>query len=220
MFKSIFTIGLEFAYRIEDPDFQQQQNCKAGGDRVWKKVNGNPTQIWIGDIYEIKNGKVLCHVFAGDKMVATFEPASTIACIINGNPYLKKSYEMAETAYAGLFGGGRTSLTLLGFGMIAGLYIGIRLRKSPRGGYMFFYKNPYRQFLGITIIAALFIATTPEICYADPPTYDPVFYYYHSDHLGSSQVMTDRDGYLVQHYPDISGFGVRQRGAQKQYRGL
>ncbi len=32
------------------------------------------------------------------------------------------------------------------------------------------------------------------------PDYDPVFYYYHSDHLGSSEVMIDRDGDPVQHY--------------------
>ncbi|MFA7486097.1 MAG: hypothetical protein WCZ89_08740, partial [Phycisphaerae bacterium] len=32
------------------------------------------------------------------------------------------------------------------------------------------------------------------------------FSYYHSGHLGSSEIMTDRDGNLVQHYPDVSGF--------------
>jgi hypothetical protein len=59
------------------------------------------------------------------------------------------------------------------------------------------------------ILVSVFIACTPEICYADvgEPDYDPVFYYYHSDHLGSSEIMTDRDGDLVQHYPDTSGFG-------------
>ena len=46
------------------------------------------------------------------------------------------------------------------------------------------------------------------MAYAGTPIYDdPVFYYYHSDHLGSSNIMTDADGDLVQHYPDISGFG-------------
>jgi len=47
-----------------------------------------------------------------------------------------------------------------------------------------------------------------EITYVDTPIYDdPIFYYYHSDHLGSSNIMTDREGDLVQHYPDTSGFG-------------
>lgn len=35
---------------------------------------------------------------------------------------------------------------------------------------------------------------------ADTPDYDPVFYYYHSDHLGSSTIMTDRQGDIVQQY--------------------
>ncbi|MFA5252665.1 MAG: hypothetical protein WC454_08800 [Phycisphaerae bacterium] len=39
------------------------------------------------------------------------------------------------------------------------------------------------------------------MAYAGTPVYDnPVFYYYHSDHLGSSNIMTDADGDLVQHY--------------------
>jgi uncharacterized protein RhaS with RHS repeats len=37
-------------------------------------------------------------------------------------------------------------------------------------------------------------------CYADGPAYDPVFYYYHTDNLGSSSVMTNRDGLIVQQY--------------------
>ncbi len=40
----------------------------------------------------------------------------------------------------------------------------------------------------------------PAGAYAGTPTYDPVFYYYHPDHLGSAQLMTDRAGEVVQHY--------------------
>jgi RHS repeat-associated protein len=48
----------------------------------------------------------------------------------------------------------------------------------------------------------------PTAAYAGPgtPDYDPVFYYYHPDHLGSSQLMTDRDGDVVQQY-GYSPFG-------------
>ncbi len=65
-----------------------------------------------------------------------------------------------------------------------------------------FYRNPYRQVTGMIILVSVFIAGSPEICYAGVgvPDYDPVFYYYHSDHLGSSEIMTDREGDLVQHY--------------------
>lgn len=37
-------------------------------------------------------------------------------------------------------------------------------------------------------------------------SYTPVFYYHYGDHLGSSNVMTDRAGVLVQHY-EYSAFG-------------
>ena len=67
------------------------------------------------------------------------------------------------------------------------------------------------------------IATNPALCHADSPTYDPVFYYYHTDHLGSSSLMTDRDGQIVQQYGytafgkeryknNSSAFSVSNRG--------
>jgi hypothetical protein len=109
-----------------------------------------------------------------------------------------------------MFGGGRAPLTVLGFGILAGIYFGIRLRRDEHGGYLFFYRSPYRQFFSLVIIASVFVASAPEMAYAGTPVYDdPIFYYYHSDHLGSSNIMTDADGDLVQHYgyPNISGFG-------------
>ncbi len=39
-----------------------------------------------------------------------------------------------------------------------------------------------------------------------PVTPLPDFYYYHSNHLGSSSIMTDRDGNVVRHY-EYSPFG-------------
>jgi hypothetical protein len=100
-------------------------------------------------------------------------------------------------------------------GIVFGLYYGLRRRKNIHGGYMLFYRNLYRQITGMIILVSVFIACTPEICYAGvgEPDYDPVFYYYHSDHLGSSEIMTDRDGDLVQHYsyPGVSQFGNSQR---------
>jgi RHS repeat-associated protein len=51
-----------------------------GGARLWKRVNQNPTniQVWIGNIYEEKAGKVLFHVFAGSQQVCTFETNSPL----------------------------------------------------------------------------------------------------------------------------------------------
>jgi RHS repeat-associated protein len=93
----------------------------ADGARLWEKSGTNTLQVWIGDAYEERDGKVLFHISAAGKRVCTFEPAA----------------------------GGMT-------------------------GY-----NPTNQ----------------------------QFYYYHSDYLGSSSVMTDRTGTnAVQHY-EYSAFG-------------
>ena len=40
---------------------------------MWRRGT-NGYSIWIGGIYEINSGKVLCHVMAGGKLIATFEP--------------------------------------------------------------------------------------------------------------------------------------------------
>jgi RHS repeat-associated protein len=52
----------------------------ADGARVWKRINQNPTnvQVWIGNLYEEKGGKVLYHVFAGGEQVCTFETNSPL----------------------------------------------------------------------------------------------------------------------------------------------
>jgi len=49
---------------------------------------------------------------------------------------------------------------------------------------MLFYRNPYHKVTGMIILVSAFVACTPQICYAGvgEPDYDPVFYYYHSDH--------------------------------------
>jgi RHS repeat-associated protein len=50
------------------------------GARLWKRIDQNPTniQIWIGDIYEQKNGKTLFHVFADGQQICTFEATSPL----------------------------------------------------------------------------------------------------------------------------------------------
>jgi RHS repeat-associated protein len=52
----------------------------AAGARLWKWNNQNPTnlQVWIGNYYEEKGGKVLFHIFANGQQVCTFETNSAI----------------------------------------------------------------------------------------------------------------------------------------------
>jgi len=48
----------------------------AGGERLWESSGTNSLQVWIGDFYEERGGKVLYHVLAGGHRVCTFEPAA------------------------------------------------------------------------------------------------------------------------------------------------
>jgi RHS repeat-associated protein len=52
----------------------------ADGTRLWKWSNQatNPSQVWIGNIYEEKGGKTLFHVFAGSEQICTFETNSPL----------------------------------------------------------------------------------------------------------------------------------------------
>ena len=52
----------------------------ADGARLWKRIDQSATnvQVWIGDNYEEKGGKILYHVFAGGQQVCTFEPGSAL----------------------------------------------------------------------------------------------------------------------------------------------
>jgi len=52
----------------------------ADGARLWKRINQNHTnvQVWIGNLYEEKGGKVFYHVFAGGEQVCTFETNSVL----------------------------------------------------------------------------------------------------------------------------------------------
>ncbi|MGA2280262.1 MAG: toxin TcdB middle/N-terminal domain-containing protein [Verrucomicrobiota bacterium] len=64
--------------------------------RLWKWNNQNPTnlQVWIGDNYEEKGGKILFHVFAGGQQVCTFEPGSALA--VSGGDTNKVGYYYSQ----------------------------------------------------------------------------------------------------------------------------
>ena len=61
--------------------FSDEFGYAANGARLWKRIDQNPTnvQVWIGNIYEEKGGKVLYHVFAGSQQVCTFETNSPLS---------------------------------------------------------------------------------------------------------------------------------------------
>jgi len=52
----------------------------ADGTRLWKRVDQSATnvQVWIGNTYEEKGGKMLFHVYAGGQLVCTFETNSAL----------------------------------------------------------------------------------------------------------------------------------------------
>jgi YD repeat-containing protein len=82
----------------------------AGGSRIWKKVNGQVTGLWIGSLYEEKNGEILCHVYAGGRFVASFEPASGFACFIQDHPFFAAIWNFGDGVATALFGNGRAPI--------------------------------------------------------------------------------------------------------------
>jgi RHS repeat-associated protein len=193
-----------------------QFGYSAGGARLWKKVNSQITNLWIGSLYEEKNGKILCHVYAGGQLVATFEPQGGFACVIENNRYFAALWHTSGRAFKALFGGGHMPVTVMWAAALTGIVLGLRYNRRKlfdRYGLQVHYglpafggTDPWRQMVLLTLAAAVFLSSNPQAAYAGTPVYDPVFYYYHPDHLGSSQLMTDRDGDVVQQY-GYSPFG-------------
>lgn len=176
------------------------------GERLWR--NGtNGYSIWIGGIYEINKGKVLCHVMAGGKRITTFEPQC-------GGPWAKvmgeKNWYVASTHLRAFmdwpFQHGRAQMTLFAstwVGIFAiCLAAGFRARSNTKVSYKLRRRGLlYKQAVTFASLAAFLWTTTGKV---EAATYSPVFYYYHADNLGSTTVMTDRSGSLVQHY----GYGT------------
>ena len=49
----------------------------ADGARLWEQSGTNALQVWVGDNYEEKQGLTLYHVYAGGRLVATFDKSRT-----------------------------------------------------------------------------------------------------------------------------------------------
>ncbi|MBI3852883.1 MAG: hypothetical protein HY298_21725 [Verrucomicrobia bacterium] len=198
-----------------------------GGTRLWKGSTNGYT-IWIAGIFEIKDNKQLCHVFAGGRRIATFEPQSGFAWSIQKRPWLAATSAFLTRTSNWPFQEGRTPWTLLVGTLLGILGVCVAARRQlptskrprrklhpflgERAGVRAFVSilkpRPLcEQFVSLLVIIALVMATTETNVQAQ--VYDPVFYYYHPDHLGSSSVMTDRQGNRVEHY-EYSGFGREQ----------
>ncbi len=50
----------------------------ADGMRLWKQGVTNTLQVWIGGNYEEKDGKILYHISAGDRLVCTFDASNSV----------------------------------------------------------------------------------------------------------------------------------------------
>jgi RHS repeat-associated protein len=77
-----------------------------------------------------------------------------------------------------------------------------------------FLQPLWHQALSVLLIVAMVLATTNTDVHAAIP--NPIFYYHVGDHLGSSNLVTDRNGALVQHR-EYWAFGqqrVRSESAQ------
>jgi RHS repeat-associated protein len=179
------------------------------GERLWRAGTNNYT-VWIGGIYEINNGKVLCHVLAGGQLIATFEPQCNagLSQVFGEQNWFIASNKI-ESVLNWPFQQGRASWTffagmwaaILGVGLAAGRRISLKryeLRKALRPTSL------WRSAVTVTIISAFLWASVGNAEAA--PIYSPIFYYYHTDHLDSTNVMTDRSGNVVQHY-EYATFG-------------
>lgn len=176
------------------------------GQRLWR-AGTNGYSVWIGEIYEINDGKVLCHVFAGDKRIATFEP-------ICGGPWAKVTGE--KRWYAAAIGfdkaliwplqklGAPLLMVLLTLAGMIGVCVAAGRQTGIRAARHYLRKNAlYYRFVSILCICVFVFVSTDNV---QATTYSPVFYYYHADDLGSSNVLTDRSGNIVQEY-EYTSFG-------------
>lgn len=134
--------------RVINPSNQVTFGYDAVGQRLWKE-KGNSLRLWIGGVYEERNGKKLCHVLAAGRLIATFQVGAS-----NPQPTPVQGVVSLPSG-AGSSGGSATT---------GGTVISqpSRIRVLPNPG--------------------------------------PIFAYYHADHLGSTNMLTNRDGELIQHF--------------------
>ena len=172
------------------------------GQRLWR-YGTNGYSIWIGGLYEVNNGKVLCHIFAGSTRVATFEP---LCGGLWSKAFGEKNWFAVSSDTKSIliwpFQNGRGKTTIFvgtWIGIFCILFFGSRKMHfsllEVRAGV-----RPHKWWRRATSVACISSVMWNSVGNADLVTYNPVFYYYHVDNVSSSNVLTDRNGNLVQEY--------------------
>ena len=181
------------------------------GTRLWRLKSGGTRTVWIGNILEIKDGKTLCHVFANGRRIASFEPQGGGPWAFSPVPQHDRFGRFCRAVPRALewpLQDGRTPVTVLIVSLTGILCasLGGRGRSDIR-----FARFPnlrpvpfWRQAVSVWLIAGLVLSTGNTNVQAQP--YNPVFYYCHNDHLGSSNIVLDRNGVRVQHC-EYTAFG-------------
>lgn len=182
----------------------------SGGERLWRYSAGTGLSVWVGGIYEERAGKQLCHVFAGGRRIATFEPEAGFYAALGTPDAWASLYQHIDRAAAWPLQGGRAPWTILliTFCGLLGVCAAARRHSSVKGSSIRLRPAAlWQQAVTFVSIAALTLAIADTRVEAQ--VYTPVFYYYHPDQVGSTTILTDRSGYRVDHYENTA-FGREQ----------
>ncbi|HRI11720.1 MAG TPA: RHS repeat-associated core domain-containing protein [Verrucomicrobiota bacterium] len=189
----------------------------AEGARLYKDhATVGQRTLYLGSHYEVRNGQKLCHVYAGGRRVATFEPQGGLAKTLGLPPSWDSRFERLNEWASWPFQEGRTGPSLM-MGMLVGLLAvcrGMVPSSSPAGMVLRdlelhrregsrrqrWLEVPSFGQAGITaaVIAGLLACPLTGQAEANLPT--NVFCYFLTDHLGSTSLVTDRAGVEVQHF--------------------
>lgn len=72
----IYDVNNDLQYALF-PTNTVQYGYDVNGERLWEENGTNRLQVWIGDNYEEKQGDILYHIYAGNRLVATFDKTLT-----------------------------------------------------------------------------------------------------------------------------------------------
>jgi len=157
------------------------------GSRV-KKTSTEGTYLYLGDMFEVRKGSIIKHIYAGSQRIAS------IGTVVWTPPEFP-GCERPECSIGK--GSSPTWQDLLNWFPIILVLIGIQLVRGRIDPHGFLRKRPWYK-LRILLFSLIFIwsAWPPMPAKAQEPLQAVV--YYHTDHLGSSSVLTDHNGSIVQ----------------------
>ncbi len=107
------------------------------GTRLYRDgASSGSYQIWIGALYEDKSGQELCHVFAGDIRVATFQPeaSSSYANMWAPRTWWAQASEALDAATTWPFAEDRTPKTVLLGTLLMILVLCVSVRRRLEAG--------------------------------------------------------------------------------------